>query len=81
LYDGDYKFIWASNQQHELYNIAEDPLEITNLMSQRPDIVATMESAVQDYLRTANANGKAEPSVSPATKEVTEALKALGYVQ
>jgi arylsulfatase A-like enzyme len=81
LYDGDYKFIWASNQQHELYNIAEDPLEITNLVSKRPDIVDTMESAVQDYLRTAESDGKAAHSVTPVTKEVSEALKALGYVQ
>jgi len=81
LYDGDYKFIWASNQQHELYNIVDDPLETTNLMSKRPEIVDTMKSAVKDYMRTAEADGKAAHPETPVTKEVAEALKALGYVQ
>jgi arylsulfatase A-like enzyme len=35
--EGDYKFIWSSNGEHELYRIAEDHTEVENIIEKEKD--------------------------------------------
>ena len=79
VYSGDFKYIWASNGKHELYNVSEDSQESHNLIHELPAIVATMDEEIQKRLPLFKASGKVNdvPEVDTAIKEK---LKALGYI-
>lgn len=49
-YHGDWKLI-ASGSQRELYNLADDPTEQTNLAEQYPNRVDSMDALLQSYPR------------------------------
>lgn len=70
--DGAWKFIAAPRP--ELFDLAHDPAESTNLAGDRPEDVARFATA-------ANAWSTAEPgAAAPPPPEVTRRLGSLGYV-
>jgi arylsulfatase A-like enzyme len=80
IYQGQEKYIWASNGSNELYNLKKDPQEEENLVKKFPQRVEAMERALRDWLA----------SVKPATTErervtinktTEEKLRALGYLK
>jgi arylsulfatase A-like enzyme len=50
---GDWKLIWrtALPSAIELYNIAQDPAETTNLADKNPDIVARLQKRIEELAR------------------------------
>lgn len=84
LYEGDYKYIWASDGMHELYNLNQDPRELNNLIERMPERAREMEEALEKELgpwvpSSENAYpGDTTHEIDAGTKE---ALKALGYLQ
>lgn len=78
--DDHYKYIWASDGKHELYDRVADPNEQYNLIQ----ILVSMAANLQDRLDQWKSGFKpAEPS-TPAPEfdqEVVERLQALGYLE
>jgi len=48
--EGEWKFIWASDGRHELFDLAADPGETTNLMERAPERGRKMEADLQAFL-------------------------------
>ncbi len=72
-----YKYIDAPKA--ELYNLNEDPGELTNLLQQYPDIAREMKEKL-DQLMEETGRGAPTPQAANLDKETIERLSALGYV-
>ncbi len=77
VYSGALKFIFSSNGQRELYDLASDPREHRNLFSRDP-AAAEMERVVHQWLKGAQAVSAPVAKPDPAT---LERLRSLGYLQ
>jgi arylsulfatase A-like enzyme len=75
LREGSFKYIRAPRP--ELYDLATDPGEERNLATRRPELVASLEAALETRLR--GAPGRAAPPLDLTPAE-NEALAALGYL-
>lgn len=79
LVQGDWHFIYHSNREGELYNIANDKNEQQNLYQQKPQLVKAFKGNLQKMSQTIT------PIHSPAGYETDpkelEYLRSLGYVQ
>ena len=79
VYSGDFKYIWASNEKHELYNVKEDPQESHNLIHEMHEIIADMEKELQSRLIPFKSSRSInEPPQVDST--IREKLRALGYL-
>ena len=78
IHSGDFKYIWASNGAHELYNIKKDPKEAYNLINEMPEIAADMHEKVQDKLAIFKSSRLINESPQVGS-EIKEKLRALGY--
>lgn len=74
-----YKYIWKSNQQHELYDLVNDPGELTNLVTVRPHVARSMFERLKAWERSLN--GKhVEMREAEYDEAILDRLRALGYV-
>jgi arylsulfatase A-like enzyme len=64
--------------QVELYDLAQDPHELRDLASARPDEVKRLKGVLRELLRT---HPPAAEGTEPASQREIEALKALGYLK
>ncbi|MFN7951252.1 MAG: sulfatase [bacterium] len=86
--DGDWKYVRplddsaaSSIASEELYDLAADPRERTNLAGTRGDVLARFrESAAQELARQ-RAHAAAPRTLEAMPSETGDALRALGYVQ
>ena len=77
---GDYKYIWSSTGDHELYSIQHDFVEETNLLQSHQDAARELSEALDQWRQTQQSHPP--PSVAPDVDAATrDALKALGYEQ
>jgi len=72
---GSLKYIRAPRP--ELYDLAADPGETRSLAAERPELVASMEAALEARLHASPARAATALAVAPAERE---ALAALGYL-
>ena len=47
VYDGPHKFIWSSDDRHELYDLAIDAAEAVNLVGKRPAEAARLRGVLE----------------------------------
>jgi arylsulfatase A-like enzyme len=73
-----HKFIWASDGQHELYDLTIDPREKENLITIEPARAADMEQMLQEWIRTYSAEHQIDELIDEA---VVSRLEALGYIE
>jgi len=79
IYDGDYKLIWNSSGEHELYNIADDPGEQRNLYGKMPDLEQRLQAQLVPLIgRSRRTSSSESPEIDP---ELRKSLKALGYIR
>jgi arylsulfatase A-like enzyme len=78
IFNNDGPALWRAKSHLELYDLARDPLERTNLAASRPIAVAFLERRLEAF-RKAQAVGAAQ-SVALSADE-REQLRALGYAQ
>jgi len=72
-----YQFIDAP--QMELYDLADDPEERTNILGQNPSVARTMKAEL-DKLMAETSQGAPKPQAANLDKETVERLAALGYI-
>ncbi len=78
IYVGSYKYIESSDGQHELYDLATDPMEQLNLIESQPERASKM-SAILRAKGTIDSNASANAEDIEVDEEVLDDLKALGY--
>ncbi len=74
-----YKYIWHSNSNHELYDLAEDAGETNNLVEVRPEVADQMQHTLEQW-QASLADRTIEASRAKYDDAVVERLRALGYV-
>ena len=77
IFNNDGPALWRAGSHLELYDLARDPLERTNLVASRPIAAAFLERRLEAF-RNGNAGAGKGVVLSP---EEREQLRALGYVQ
>jgi len=75
-----YKYIWASDGNHELYDLQADPDERRNIIAERPDIAEDLDRRLTEWR---NSFEEATPldEVPEFDEAVTARLRALGYLE
>jgi len=77
IFNNDGPALWRAGAHLELYDLARDPLEKTNLAGSHPIAAAFLERRLESFR---NAQAAAAQSVALSTSEKEE-LRALGYAQ
>ncbi len=74
-----YKLIWGSDGKHELYNLAHDPHELTDLAEREPEQLKALLAQLQQWQDSLGAVsfGQLQPEMEEVLKE---RLKDLGYL-
>ena len=49
---GRYKYVWASDDSHELYDLATDPREERNIVNERAEEAANLAGELSQYLES-----------------------------
>ena len=80
LKHGHFKFIWASDGRHELYDVSQDPGESQNLTQTLPDTAREREAELHQLLAAVQPVGTPE-DVQPLDEATRQQLRALGYLQ
>lgn len=75
----NYKYIWKSNQQHELYDLVGDPAEVNNLVSARPDVARSMIEQLEAWERALE-DKRIETRDAEYDEATLQRLRGLGYV-
>jgi arylsulfatase A-like enzyme len=76
---GDYKYIWASDGRHELYNLLEDPQESDNLIQAQPEKAEEMQGQLDNWLESIK-RSESEEMILEVDEVIKERLEALGYL-
>lgn len=84
-YEGRYKLITVGDEPDELFDVIDDPGETRNLASEYPDRVGRLEDALSGFVNDAEArrpaNWASARRLSLDNEEVSERLRALGYIE
>jgi uncharacterized sulfatase len=84
-YEGRYKLITVGGEADELFDVVGDPAETQNLIAEHPNRVARLQKALTSFVRDAEARRpatwEAARKLSLDDEEVSERLRALGYIE
>lgn len=78
LFADDHKYIWASDDRHELYDLADDPGELHNLVTTRADRAAELDALLAEQV-AAFAEPLRSIRARPPSRDHQTRLENLGY--
>ncbi|MCK4341227.1 MAG: sulfatase-like hydrolase/transferase [Phycisphaerae bacterium] len=78
LYDGDYKYIRASDGRCELYNIRQDPRELSNLIGQT-ELAQRLAAELNNYIADLRRPGESGSFKADLTEDELNRLAGMGY--
>jgi arylsulfatase A-like enzyme len=78
LYSGSWKLIRSSDGRHELYHLANDPGETTNLFESRREVADKLLLRAQ-YLTYQRRTFEGDPPLEPMSEEMKKAIEEIGY--
>jgi arylsulfatase A-like enzyme len=78
IYDWPYKYIRSSDGRHELYELAEDPGETTNLAPGNESLAQRLSHDLATFQSSRIEAGEGEPA--ELDEELREQLRSLGYL-
>jgi arylsulfatase A-like enzyme len=76
---GQYKYIWKSNHQHELYDLRRDPSETSNLVAVEPDVARSLVERLEAWERSLE-DKRIETRQAEYDEATLQRLRGLGYV-
>lgn len=82
--DAALKLIHVDDAPDELFNLAADPLEASNLLNQRPATVAAFSQALEQMMQRSSRERDAQPvgaAVDLESDELRQRLRGLGYLE
>jgi arylsulfatase A-like enzyme len=79
IYDGDYKWIWDSREEHELYDVAKDPAEENNLWGKLPERERRLKAGLAPLIE--ESEKLSTLSTPELDKDMKDRLRALGYIK
>lgn len=65
----------------ELYNVADEPLELLDVKSENPEIFNRLKDEMHSMIRTYSAGGVPKNNFMEMDRETREKLKSLGYLK
>jgi arylsulfatase A-like enzyme len=74
-----YKYIWRSDGQHELYDLTADPGELKNLMDSMPGVAQELELQLRTWQQSLAAYD-VDTIETEYDEEVSDRLQQLGYI-
>lgn len=74
-----YKYIWASDGNHELYDLQADPDEENDIIARQPDIAKDLDRRLTEWRNGFEAAAPSEPAPE-FDEQVKARLRALGYL-
>ena len=84
-YGGRHKLITVGEEPDELFDVIDDPGETRNLLSEYPDKATWLEESLNSFIKDAEArrpaNWESARRVSLDDEEISERLRALGYIE
>jgi len=82
IYSSDgYKYIQSSNMDSELYNLADDPNEHNNIVSQMHPKSQKLDQELTDWRQSFSPLKRLEVNQGQMSEDLQDNLRALGYVQ
>ena len=75
--NGRWKYIWASDAPHELYDLDADPGERSNVLDAHADVAAELRGLLERHVAALPKPREA----APLSEETRKALQALGYAE
>lgn len=75
----DFKFIWSSNNDHELYDLRDDPEEKKNLVGELPKKVSEMQGILDSWLNSFEHEVDFQQDFE-TDEQTIERLRELGYI-
>lgn len=85
VYDGRHKLITVGDQPDELFDVSEDPQERHNLIGQYPGKAEQLQKALSSFVKEAEArrpaNWESARKLSLDSEEISDRLRALGYIE
>lgn len=79
LYEGDWKYVWASDGKHELYDLARDPREQDDLASNNVAQLRELGTHLDTLMSEVAAGSRPKLGVPTPSLAQREMLKSLGY--
>ena len=76
-----YKYIQASNDMDELFNLATDSLELFNIISDMPSKAARLDRQIEEWTQSFEPASRDDSKQQKMDKNLKRKLKALGYIQ
>jgi arylsulfatase A-like enzyme len=74
-----YKYIWKSNHQHELYDLTRDPSETKNLVTVHPEVARSLLERLEAWERSLE-DKRIETRRAEYDETTLQRLRGLGYV-
>lgn len=78
-YEESWKYIWASDGRHELYDLSRDPGETHNLVRERVDDARRLHDALRQYVKALHPPLDAGGGAPPRDEQQRKFLESLGY--
>ncbi|MGW8251796.1 MAG: sulfatase/phosphatase domain-containing protein, partial [Anaerolineales bacterium] len=75
-----YKYIWASDGNHELFDLQEDPDEEQNIIKDQQKIAKDLDRQLTSWQDSFEAAAPSEPAPE-FDEEIKARLRALGYLE
>jgi arylsulfatase A-like enzyme len=76
-----HKLILSSDENHELFDVVNDPGETKDLFSELPEVALQLEAALQEWVGSFDHYKPDKSSRPELSKETIEQLRNLGYAQ
>lgn len=80
IYHGDHKLTTVGQHIDGLFNLPQDPAEISSVASENPQLAAQLQSRLDTFAQDAAARRPDAAAFSAVDDEVLAHLRALGYV-
>jgi arylsulfatase A-like enzyme len=75
-----FKYIWASDGRHELYEIATDPTESQNLIDVLPEKARCLKDRLFNFINSIKYKGETAEEDFDLDRVLEQHLRALGYI-